>query len=203
MKVRHTYIENLVLQIYRKLPDISFPLNLKDVIALFPNCRIMSYQRLAEISGCSLQDVIMLCESKSGCTHYDKEHGRYLILCNWSTEGHNNIGRQRWTCAHEIGHVACCHMEPSAQKLSEHGLFEEVGGLIEAEADYFAATLLAPFPLYQMLDIHSPADIQRVFGLSVEASNHRYDKYKQWSATGKQKAWSNDMRRIYQTHRAV
>lgn len=196
-KVRYTYIENLVLQIYKRLPEVRFPIILKDVIAQFPNCRIMTYQKLARVAGCSLRDVIMVCESKSGCTHYDKENDRYLILFNSSTADNNNIGRQRWTCAHEIGHVACCHMEPYMQKIAENGLFEEDNRLLEEEADYFAATLLAPLPLYKQLGIHSPADIQRIFGLSAEAAANRYSNYLKWSAYGNQRAWANDMRRVY------
>ena len=103
------------------LPQITFPLDVQEVIKLIPNCRYMSYQKFAKINNCSINDVIQMCESKSGCTHYDISQDRYLILCNQSTQDNNNFGRQLWTCSHEIGHILCKHHSTSAySKLSEN-----------------------------------------------------------------------------------
>ena len=112
--IRYAYINNQVLKIYSMLPAIQFPIDTKEIIHYIPNCRYMSYQEFAQINKCSVDDVIQICESKSGCTHYDITHDRYLILCNQSTEDNNNIGRQRWTCSHEIGHIICKHHTISA-----------------------------------------------------------------------------------------
>ena len=91
------------------LPALSFPINVYEIIEYLPNCKYMSYQDFAKINNCSINDVIQLCESKSGCTHYDIINNRYLILSNQSLNDNNNIGRQRWTCGHEIGHTVCEH----------------------------------------------------------------------------------------------
>ena len=196
--IRYAYINNQVLNIYLMLPTISFPLNISEVLKLIPDCKYMSYQKFAQISNCSIEDVIQICESKSGCTHYDILQNRYLILCNQSTEGNNNIGRQRWTCSHEIGHVICQHLAFSAYaKLSENNLAKNSNSEYEAEADYFAATLLAPFPLFKLLNIQSAIDIQNIFGLSSEASLYRYKQYIKWLHTRVKTAWENDMVRAY------
>lgn len=195
--IRYTYVNNQVLNIYSMLPTIKFPLDVKEVIRYIPNCRYMSYQQFAIINQCSIDDIVQICESKSGCTHYDIMNDRYLILCNQSTAD-NNIGRQRWTCGHEIGHVVCNHYTISAyEKLSENSLLKTTNPEYEAEADYFAATLLAPFPLYKLLNIKSAIDIQNTFGLSAEASLYRYKQYLKWLNTRVKTSWENDMMRLY------
>lgn len=180
------------------MPKIQFPLDIKSVINFLPNCRYMSYQDFAKVNNCSIDDVIQLCESKSGCTHYDVLQNRYLILCNQSTQDNNNIGRQRWTCGHEIGHVVCNHHTISAyEKLSENSLLQIDNAEYEMEADYFAATILAPFPLFKLLDIKTATDIQNTFGLSTEASFYRYKQYIKWLKTRVKTSWENDMIRLY------
>ena len=198
MMIRHAYINNLVLSIYSELPVIKFPLDLKQVLPLIPRCKYMSYQRFAQINHCSINDVINICESQSGCTHYDIMKDRYLILCNISTSGNNNLGRQRWTCCHEIGHVLCKHHQISTyEKLAENSLTISLNPEYEKEADYFAATLLAPFPLFRILNINSPADIQNTFCLSSKASEIRFNEYIHWKNSRTKSAWENDIIRIY------
>ena len=177
--IRYVFINNLVLQLYSSMPKIQFPINVKEVIDHIPNCRYMSYQTFARINNCSVDDVIQICESKSGCTHYDISNDRYLILCNQSTRDNNNSGRQRWTCSHEIGHILCNHHGISAhEKLSEKSFIPHIENQeFESEADYFAATLLAPFPLFEHIGIESDSDVQIVFGLSNEASAYRFNQY--------------------------
>lgn len=196
--IRYTYINNIVLRIYKKLPKIQFPLDINSVIVLLPNCRYMSYQKFAEINKCSITDVVQLCESKSGCTHYDIFQNRYLILCNHSSHDNNTPGRQRWTGFHEFGHIICKHHSISTyNKLSEHNLLEPSDSEYEMEADYFAATILAPFPLFKLLNINSASDIQQIFGLSQEASTYRYSQYVKWKQTRRKTSWENDMIREY------
>ncbi len=198
--IRYTYINNLILNIYNTLPTIQFPIDVKEIIKHIPNCRYMSYQQFAEVNHCSISDVIQICESKSGCTHYDILHNRYLILCNQSTQDNNNLGRQRWTCSHEIGHILCKHHSISAyEKLSENSLLPYANNPdFEAEADYFAATLLAPFPLFRFFNIQSAIDIQNIFGLSCEASLYRFKQYIKWKNNHRKTAWENDMKHIFQ-----
>ena len=196
--IRYTHINNLVLSLYTTMSSIKFPLNTKNVIDYIQNCKYLSYQDFAEINHCSLSDVIQLCESKSGCTHYDVKQNRYLILCNQSTANNNNSGRQRWTCGHEIGHVMCKHHVLSAyDKLSENSLLKISNPEYESEADYFASVLLAPFPLFKVFNIQNTLDIQSVFGLSAEASQYRLIEYQKWLNHHRKTAWENDILKIY------
>lgn len=196
--IRYAYINNQVLKVYCTIPKIEFPLDVKEIVKFLPNCKYMSYQQFAYLNRCSIDDVVQICESKSGATHYDVSSGRYLILCNQSTDENNNIGRQRWTCSHEIGHILCNHHVISAyDKLSEDGLLQNSNPEYEAEADYFAATLLSPFPLFKPLGIKSVTDVQNIFGLSSTAAIYRYKQYLKWKNDHRKTSWENDMVHIY------
>ena len=70
------------------------------------------------------------------------------------------------------------------------------------EADYFSATLLAPFPLYHILGVQSVIDVQNVFGLSCEASLYRYKQFLKWKRDHQKSAWENDIVRTYIQNRA-
>lgn len=196
--IRYTYINNQILHTYQNLKTIKFPIDPIQIISTIPNCRYLSYQKLADISGNTVDQVIQMCDSESGCTHYDRAHDRYLILCNQSTQNHNNTGRQRWTACHELGHILCGHFEISETiKLSENNFALSQYPEFESEADYFAAMTLAPFPLFKLLNIKSPIDIQNTFGLSTEASVYRFQSYIKWKNTRLKTAWENDMIRLY------
>ena len=194
--IRKIYINNLVLKLYSQLPRIKYPLDLNEVLSLIPNCKLMSYQKFADINHCSVNDVIALCQSKSGCTHYDVETNRYLILVNLAET--SNYGRRRWTIAHEIGHIVCGHHILSAvDKIAENSFAQINNQDYEIEADYFAVTLLSPLPLFKVFEMQSVRDIQNTFGLSAEASDIRLKEYKIWLRNHRKTAWENDIVNMY------
>ena len=195
--IRYAYICNQVLQLYRSLPTISFPMNPQLFFDQIKNCKTMAYTTFAEINSCSINDVLELCESESGCTHYDITNNRYLVLFNGSTANNNVVGRIRWTLAHELGHVILKHLSYLAEpRIAENNFNKLSNPELEAEADYFAALLLCPMPLYEQLHIQSASDIQDVFGLSYEASNVRWNEYIKWKRSHRKTAWENDMKRL-------
>ena len=198
--IRYSHINNLVLRIYTKLPDLSFPLNPQRVVALIPNCRYMSYSDFATATHTSVKEIITLCESCFGCTHYEISKNRYLILCNESFAGNNNLGRQRWTLAHELGHVLCRHLEHDFKSASySRALDSLTHSPHEMEADCFARTLLAPMPLISHLKISSVAELQSTFGLSSEASINVYKGYIKWKANHYKTAWEDNLIYAYIT----
>ena len=193
--IRYAYICNQILQIYRSLDGLSFPLDPRKPFQLMNNCKLMTYKTFSEINHCSLQEIFLLCESQSGCTHYDVSNDRYLVLFNSSTANNNVIGRIRWTLAHELGHVVLNHLP----YIAEHNFNNLSNPELEAEADYFAAAFLCPMPLFNQLHIQSASDIQNTFGLSYEASEVRWKEYIKWKRNHRKTAWENDLKRIYQS----
>lgn len=197
--IRYRFIENLVLNLYSQLPELQFPIQPKEIINCIQNCRYLSYDDFAKINDCSIDTVIEICESISGCSQYDISNDRYLVICNEDQTFYGNtIGRQRWTCAHEIGHIMCNHFPMSAlQMMSENSIMQQSNQQYEQEADCFASVLLAPFPLFDVFGITSPEDVQLCFGLSRLASENRYESYVKWKVSHINRAWNNDIKRLY------
>ena len=164
--IRYQYIYNQVLQIYKQMENIEFPIEPSDIIARLPNCKLMTYAKFAKLNNCSVEDVAALCESSSGCTHYDIANDRYLILWNNDRSDNNVSGRRRWTKAHELGHVVLRHLplmtEPKIAEEDEDFFWDErptenlnhiSTAAFEQEANVFAATLLCPMPFFEMMEI--------------------------------------------------
>lgn len=194
---RNSFIHNQVLQIYRSMDKIVFPIEPCDIISRIKNCRVLTYQQFAAMNNCSVSSVIQFCQSKSGCTHYEMENNRYLILWNDDGSGFNVPGRRRWTKAHELGHVVLRHFPKTTETmLAEHGFNNLSAPECESEADRFAATLLCPMPLFETLRIQSPVDIIYVFGLSTEAANYRWDEYSRWIRNHRKTSWESDIRNV-------
>ena len=196
--IRYAYICNQVLQLYRSLPSIQFPIDPRWFFNQIGNCKIMTYNKFSKLNQCSFEEVAEICESDSGCTHYDTVNKRYLVLFNSSSRNHNVVGRIRWTLAHELGHVQLNHLPYLAEPhIAENNFNNLTHPELEAEADYFAATLLCPMPLFETLNIKSSLDIQQVFGLSCEASDVRMRDYLKWKRNHRKTAWENDLKRLY------
>ena len=154
------------------MPEITFPLNIKQIISLYSNCKCQSYSRFGEVNKMSFNEVIEFCQSKSGCTHYDIANRRYLVVCNEN----ENPGRVRWTYAHELGHILCGHFLNRTNRMNSNAISDDK--VLEQEADAFAALLLCPYALFELLDIRSALDISKTFGVSCEAANNRWNEYK-------------------------
>lgn len=106
--MRSVFVQRKVLELYQDMDSVSYPIQPELLLQCIPkSCRILSYQEMAEVTGCTVQDVAVLCKSNSGATHYDPDTNRYLILYN----AEMNAGRMRWTLAHEIGHIYIGHLE--------------------------------------------------------------------------------------------
>ena len=170
-------IDRTILILYRDfLKNLTplYPLNPKVVFCMLvpDSCRIVSYQNLAIAQHMSVRDIMEAFGSEDGCTHYDPKTGRCLVT-------YNNNGyrpRIRWTLAHELGHILCGHFQ-ELYALGRRGLSDELWQTMEEEADYFAASLLAPLPAIRKLNARSADDIRRLFGLSTAAANRRQREF--------------------------
>lgn len=194
--VRSVFIQRKVLEIYQNMGTISYPIQPELILQYIPkNCRILSYQKIAEVTGCSVRDISVLCKSNSGATHYDPDTNRYLILYNADM----NSGRVRWTLAHEIGHICLGHLEAIEEAeiayTESRGFYDQ----FESEADYFAWNLLAPLPIMREMGIRSAPEIKLTYGLSTQAAALQYDRYTKWCRSHVKTAWENGMLRMFRS----
>lgn len=191
---RYHFINQQILQVYQSLPKIAFPLEREDIMRLIPNCAYMSYQTIGNKQHLCPQEVILAAGSRDGCTHYDVNLKRYLMLCNEWIDENNTIGRRRWTWAHEVGHILCGHHELVAQnQLSK----ENDAKLMEHEANCFAGNLLAPLPIMDLLNIRYAESIQHTFGLSASAAKNRFKQFQNWKNYHVKTAFENDLKNLY------
>lgn len=182
-------IQNEVLQIYRTLNAINYPIIPKSIIGLLQiDTRIMSYQTLSKISGASLNDIIVLSNSYDGISHFIHRQNRCLILYNDTP----NKGRVLWTLCHEIGHVALNHFELLEKAVNDNDK-EIAVHRSEREADYFAWNLIAPLPIVHTFQIKSSDDLCHIFGMSQQASEIHYNRYIRWSKKNYRTAFDKDI----------
>lgn len=84
-----------------------------------------------------------------------------------------SIPRQRFTVAHELGHIILRHIgkydlinrEPSSHD-----------NPIETEANIFASRLLAPACVLHELGVKSPSDISKICEISLQSAEFRYKR---------------------------
>ena len=168
-------INQTIYQIYLDIERVKFPINPADAIAMFPNCRIMTYEVLGKVSGKTHEEIIKVCESYDGCTKYSPATGRYLILINDSSRNSRCSERVRWTTAHELGHIVCGHFGELSGVQSGEIQSSDINSVeMEEEADFFASSLLAPLPALCKVGVKDVQDIKRGFGLSQTAAEHRW-----------------------------
>lgn len=197
---RYTYARSQALKLFQSIPAnlLRFPLNVKAIIKTIDCCKISSYKAFACKFGVSIEDVVALCSSKSGCTHYELSSKKYLVLYNNSCADYNVDGRQLWTLAHELAHIVLKHLllEPEASA-AENSFGVKANPVVESEADYFASQILAPYALFGPLNITSAFDVELMFGLSAQASMNQYRSYQKWKDRHIKNSIDNDLVRLF------
>ena len=194
--VRSVFIQHKVLELYRGMDTISYPIHPETILPYVPkSCRAMTYQKTAEVAGCDVQDIVLLCKSNSGATHYDIDQNRYLILYNADM----GAGRVRWTIGHEIGHICLGHLEAIEEAEIAYTEQRESYNQFESEADCLAWNLLAPLPIMREMGIRSVEEVKTTYGLSNQASALQYDRYVKWCRGHIKTAWENNLLRVFRS----
>lgn len=192
--VRTVFIQRKVLELYQLMDTITYPIQPERILQCMPkNCRMLTYQQMAELNCCSLQDIFVMCKSNSGATHLDIEQNRYLILYNASM----NQGRVLWTICHEIGHICIGHLEMIEEADIAYTDWREPYNQFESEADYFTWNIIAPLPIIREMGVHTADEIQSTFGLSSQAAALHFDRYTKWCRSHIKTAWENNMLREF------
>ena len=136
---------NLVWKILTKYNVVDFPVKIK---------------AFAQELGVNVNQVNRLPNNMYAVsyTHNDVTHIDYVSS--------GNINTDRFTVAHELGHLLLRHRADKAY--SEYQ---------EEQANIFASRLLAPMIIVREHDPKTPEDLARIFGLSLESATIRYNRY--------------------------
>lgn len=196
MVIRRTFAQRKVLELYKRIEEISYPIQPEKLLPYLPkSTKIMTYQQMAEITGCSAKDIAIMCDSSSGATHLNVENNKCLILYNASM----NSGRSLWTQCHEIAHICMNHLDfMEGSKIADMGGVEPYNQF-EIEADYFAWNLIAPLPIMREMGITTIAEIKDIFGMSKQAAALQFDRYSKWCHNHIKTAWENNMLREFRS----
>lgn len=130
----------------------------------------------------SIKEITEYFESDLGACIYNKKREQYIILYN---DTQNNPQLDRFTIAHELGHIFLKHHQDSnTDTLLKRNLGYWKYKQYENEANCFARNLLSPAPLVnriaeesaQPLSIH---DISDAFDISYLAARTRLNLYRE------------------------
>lgn len=152
---------------------VVYPIQPTVAIRRLTKCRCISYASLAEMCGKTETEISRLLGSSDGCTNYDPRRDRYLVALNLRGRSH---ARMRWTAAHELGHIAAEHFIELVNSGKTEANPRDLP-VMEEEADYFAASFLAPIPAMRELRARSASDIRILFDLSQTAAEYRWAEY--------------------------
>lgn len=150
---------------YSKINKLSQDFMLKNRIAVLPvdvvtiaknnNWIIIPYSKLTEPI-LSLYEEIL--HTDWGFTIY--YHGRYMIFYNDAIK----LGSQRFTIAHEIGHIVLEHFISSDAELRE------------IESNYFAANILMPIGILRNCKVETGDEISTLCGVGYMSAMYRLQK---------------------------
>lgn len=94
------------------------------------------------------------------------------------------VGRQRFTVAHEIGHLALGHVGPGMATVENR----EPTGMErgeETQANQFAVRLLAPACVLHEIGATEPEEIQKLCGISTQAAEIRAERMQELERRGR------------------
>lgn len=134
--------------------------------------KINTYGKIANRLNCSYDEITETFESADGYSSYDADTNRYAVAYN---ETRLPPERQRWTLAHELGHIVLGHfVEFDATRLTRAGLSNEEYRVLDQEADAFASEVLAPrLVLFESGAYHDRDDIKYACDISFTAAEYK------------------------------
>lgn len=172
----YEYIEEEANNLVEDLGLRVFPLDCFEVARLL-GIVLMPYSELPEHA----RNVSL---SKSEDGYSIKRKGVYVICYN----DEKPATRIKFTIWHEIAHIQLGHLD-GCEKTAER---------IEAEANHFAAYILAPLAFVFQLELETPCEIADSFGISIDCACNVYEHYQKvmWKPRVRQKILCNKIARI-------
>jgi Zn-dependent peptidase ImmA (M78 family) len=161
----------IVYDVYKKARDKAWECLLECNVTSLP----VKLSPIATHYGIQIKDntnVNLLRDNQLGCVA--KIDGELYAIIDRTV----SIERQRYTIAHEIGHVALEHIFETPLLMREQSEFSFTA-LQEYQAERFAINLLSPACVLWGLDLHSPQDISLTCNISLKSAKKRAKRMKE------------------------
>ena len=193
-KPRFSFVSNRAYDVLTSHLIDRFPIDPMEIIAFYPCINIASYTELQRNTNVtdpfgfsaknaridklneSIADPTKHIEHIEAVTKIVRGDSEYMIVYD---DRVRNDQRIRWTIAHELGHIFLGHLvEFEMTALNRSGLSPEQYGILEVEAHWFAAELLAPRPVVSLFDFEkSPTGISLICDISPQAAAKRLKQF--------------------------
>ncbi len=136
-----------------KFKIFSFPITIVSVLRRMHNVCFHSYSEAAEMMGISFTEFWALASSDFGFSVRNSKRNQIEIFYN----DHKSESVQRFTLAHELGHVVLEHVQDGKKE--------------DREANCFARNYLCPVPVVQGYNLKTSAEYCKTFFVSDVMAN--------------------------------
>lgn len=154
-KERYYTISYLVRKVLIECKISELPIRLNLIIKKY-SWKVHSYSTAKQFANVEELEIM---KTDIGYAKINKDTGQYYIFYDESQP----IEVQRFTIAHEIGHIFLDHFNITPQNR-------------EQEANMFAARLLMPLCVIYECGLRSPAEISKMCGVSMISAKFRYKR---------------------------
>lgn len=143
---------------------IQAPIDLDQILdSVKLTVKCCTYSQFAKENDFDIDEVCDFFDSELGAVAYLKQREKYVIYYN---DTKNNRGLERFTIAHELGHIFLGHhKDANTDILLRNNISDKQYQVYEKEANCFARNLLSPGPLVERItDIKSESSINDIMG---------------------------------------
>lgn len=174
---RFDYVRDRAYWLLLELGVSEFPVSPWDIIKEYSsNISCVSWSELR--NECGETDPFQLAKTGADAKVLRKDK-QFLIV--YDDVGVSNNGRKpsderiRWTIMHELGHIFLFHLnEFDEAYLDRGGLTDSQYGVLEKEANFFAAEMYIPTALFKYFDTATVEDLIVLCDISREAAQRRH-----------------------------
>lgn len=143
---------DLVWQLYLDLGINQLPININ------PICRMLNIQ-------------VKMCNMNGSGYTATLRKNEHVIFINKN----ESKGRQRFTCAHELGHILLKHTNAIGKLYRDP---QKEDNLDERDANVFASRLLAPAIILRDINATNAPQIAKICKISIQAAEFRAERLK-------------------------
>lgn len=172
----YSRVYKIVIDIIQRYQLKSIPIDLYSIIAQTSNLKLCSYSQFSK-NKCSIQETIDFFGSELGAYARSRDGSKCVIYYN---DTKHNIGLDRFTIAHELGHHFLGHSKYMLDgNILLRGLSNPNYAAIEKEANCFARNLLSPIYIVRSLKIifDDIEKIKDIFCVTKAAAKTRVKSY--------------------------
>lgn len=139
---------NKAYEILIEYKEFSFPIGIFQVLRKMKFVQLHSYSEAAQTIGITFPEYTSIVSSDYGYSVRDFKRNRFEVFYN----DHKDYAVQRFTLAHELGHIVLGHMKDSDVE--------------NKEANCFARNYLCPIPAIIEMDLKGPNEYCQFFYVS-------------------------------------